>query len=68
MGLVLGEEIRASASRCGRATGLGYLGVDAVVYEERRHIVMEVSARLGLGIQNVSGAGLEGLLRSTERA
>lgn len=40
------------------ATGLGYMGVDAVVDVERGPLIMEVNARPGLEIQNVNGIGL----------
>ena len=52
------DEILDAASSCSEATGLGYLGVDLVVDEELGPIVMEVNARPGLQVQNVSGVGL----------
>lgn len=52
------DEIVDAAEGCGEATGLGYLGVDLVVDEEIGPLVMEVNARPGLEIQNVTGVGL----------
>ncbi len=50
-----------AAGRCAEATGLGYLGADVVVDEERGPLVLEVNARPGLEIQNVAGVGLADL-------
>ena len=47
-------------ARCvGRATGLGYVGVDVVV--DRRHgpLLLEANARPGLAIQIANGVGLQ---------
>ncbi len=52
------DEILDAASSCSDATGLGYLGVDLVIDEELGPLVMEVNARPGLQIQNVTGVGL----------
>lgn len=52
------DEVLDAATRCGSATGLGYLGVDIVIDEERGPLVLEVNARPGLEIQNVTGIGL----------
>ncbi len=46
------------AVRCGPATGLGYLGVDAVVDARRGPLVLEVNSHPGLEIQNVCGRAL----------
>lgn len=51
-------DIVDAASSCSEATALGYLGVDLVVDEELGPLVMEVNARPGLEIQNVTGVGL----------
>ncbi len=51
-----------AAARCAEATGLGYLGADVVVDEERGPLVLEVNARPGLEIQNVAGVRLADLL------
>ena len=47
-----------AAVRCHDATGLHYLGADIVVDAERGPLILEVNARPGLEIQNVTGAGL----------
>lgn len=52
------DEIRDAAARCSSATGLRYLGVDVVVDVERGPLILEVNARPGLQIQNVTGHGL----------
>ncbi|GIG62701.1 alpha-L-glutamate ligase-like protein [Longispora fulva] len=47
-----------AARRCAAATGLRYLGADIVVDAERGPLILEVNARPGLQIQNVTGHGL----------
>ncbi|MCP2242276.1 sugar-transfer associated ATP-grasp domain-containing protein, partial [Lentzea aerocolonigenes] len=47
-----------AASRCAAATGLRYLGADIVVDRTRGPLILEVNARPGLQIQNISGQGL----------
>lgn len=47
-----------AASRCAGATGLRYLGADIVVDAARGPLILEVNARPGLQIQNVTGHGL----------
>ncbi|MEX0171269.1 hypothetical protein MRBLMG1_003910 [Streptomyces sp. LMG1-1-1.1] len=47
-----------AASRCAAATGLHYLGADIVVDADRGPLILEVNARPGLQIQNVTGHGL----------
>lgn len=51
-------EILDMSTRCAEATGLKYLGVDIVVDESFGPIILEVNARPGLEIQNVSRSGL----------
>lgn len=51
-------EILDMASLCHAATGLGYLGADVVVDAERGPLILEVNARPGLQIQNITGRGL----------
>ncbi len=60
------ETIMEVAPRCSEATGLGYLGVDAVIDEEQGPLVLEVNARPGLEIQNVAGVGLAELISKTD--
>lgn len=61
------EEIMDATRRSCEATGLGYLGVDAVIDEEHGPLVMEVNARPGLEIQNVAGIGLADLISGNDR-
>lgn len=56
-------EVLDAASRCAAATGLHYLGADVVIDAERGPCVLEVNARPGLEIQNVTGRGLPGFVR-----
>ncbi|WP_242345424.1 sugar-transfer associated ATP-grasp domain-containing protein [Anaeromyxobacter terrae] len=51
-------EILEVARRAARAVPLGYLGVDVVVDRERGPLVLEINARPGLEIQNVTGRAL----------
>lgn len=51
-------EILDVAARCGRATGLGYLGADIVIDATEGVTVLEVNAHPGLEIQNVCARGL----------
>jgi alpha-L-glutamate ligase-like protein len=51
-------EILDVARRASRAVPLGYLGVDVVVDRERGPLVLEINARPGLEIQNVTGRAL----------
>lgn len=56
------DGVVAAAAACHAATGLGYLGADVVVDRDRGPLVLEVNARPGLEIQNVTATGLAGLL------
>lgn len=47
-----------AASRCASATGLRYLGADIVIDHIRGPLILEVNARPGLEIQNITGRGL----------
>ncbi|MFG2819086.1 sugar-transfer associated ATP-grasp domain-containing protein [Kitasatospora sp. NPDC048365] len=51
-------EVLDAARRCAGATGLRYLGADIVVDADRGPLILEVNARPGLQIQNVTGRGL----------
>jgi hypothetical protein len=53
-----GGQILDASSSCSEFTGLGYLGADLVIDEELGPLVMEVNARPGLQVQNVSSVGL----------
>lgn len=61
------QEIVEAARRCSRATGLRYLGADIVVDVDRGPLVLEVNARPGLQIQNVTGRGLVRLASRARR-
>lgn len=52
------ETILDAAGRCADATGLNYLGADIVIDRDRGPLILEVNARPGLQIQNVTGRGL----------
>lgn len=58
-------EILQAASRCSAATGLRYVGADVVIDEHRGPLVLEVNARPGLQIQNVSASGIRAVLDHT---
>ncbi len=63
------SEILRAASRCSAATGLQYVGADIVIDADRGPLVLEVNARPGLQIQNVSASGIRSLLdRAIERS
>ncbi|MEJ7840475.1 MAG: sugar-transfer associated ATP-grasp domain-containing protein [Rubrobacter sp.] len=62
------QTIVEAASRCAAATGLGYLGADIVVDEARGPLVLEVNARPGLEIQNVTRTGLRTLVAASPTA
>ncbi|WP_330295090.1 sugar-transfer associated ATP-grasp domain-containing protein [Streptomyces sp. NBC_00503] len=51
-------QVLDAARRCAGATGLRYLGADIVVDADRGPLILEVNARPGLQIQNVTGHGL----------
>lgn len=52
------DAVLDAASKCGPATGLRYVGADVVVDADAGPLVLEVNARPGLQIQNVTGVGL----------
>jgi alpha-L-glutamate ligase-like protein len=54
--------ILSMASRCSGATGLCYVGADIVIDVDRGPLVLEVNARPGLQIQNITGRGLRDAL------
>jgi alpha-L-glutamate ligase-like protein len=51
-------QVLGAAGRCADATGLRYLGVDIVIDATAGPLVLEVNARPGLQIQNITGIGL----------
>ncbi|MBK1827414.1 alpha-L-glutamate ligase-like protein [Haloferula rosea] len=52
------DHILDIAVTCHEMTGLGYLGVDLMVDEEKGPLMIEVNARPGLAIQMANGVGL----------
>ena len=46
------------AVTCQEMTGLGYLGVDIMIDEDKGPLMIEVNARPGLAIQMANGIGL----------
>ena len=52
------DRIVEVACACAEPTGLGYLGADLVIDEQRGVLVLEVNAHPGIEIQNVNGDGL----------
>ncbi len=55
-------EVLRAASLCGPATGLHYVGADVVIDRDAGPLILEVNARPGLQIQNVTGSGLLGVI------
>ncbi|WP_176968617.1 sugar-transfer associated ATP-grasp domain-containing protein [Amycolatopsis xylanica] len=55
--------VLAAAARCAAATGLRYLGADIVIDADRGPLILEVNARPGLQIQNITGRGLGSAVR-----
>ncbi len=60
-------EVLEAAARCGPATGLRYVGADVVIDRDVGPLILEVNARPGLQIQNVTGRGLLGLMEPGAR-
>ena len=52
------ENLLTLAARCHDLTGLGYLGADIVVDNNRGPLMLELNARPGLAIQIANGMGL----------
>jgi alpha-L-glutamate ligase-like protein len=52
------DTILHMAVTCQEMTGLGYLGVDIMIDEEKGPLMIEVNARPGLAIQMANGVGL----------
>jgi alpha-L-glutamate ligase-like protein len=57
------DAILGISRQVGAALPLKYLGIDIVVDRDRGPLVLEVNARPGLEIQNVTGVRLQALLR-----
>lgn len=52
------SELLTMSQKTARATGLGYVGVDLVLDEDRGPLLLEANARPGLAIQLATGLGL----------
>lgn len=52
------DKILDIAVTCHEMTGLGYLGVDVMIDDEKGPLMIEVNARPGLAIQMANGVGL----------
>ncbi|MBE0482747.1 MAG: alpha-L-glutamate ligase-like protein [Bacterioplanes sp.] len=52
------QSVLAVAARCHDLTGLGYLGVDLVLDDQKGPVLLELNARPGLAIQVANGVGL----------
>jgi len=57
------DDVLCAAARCGPATGLRYVGADVVI-EAQGPLILEVNARPGLQIQNVTASGMRALLEA----
>jgi alpha-L-glutamate ligase-like protein len=57
------HELMVLASSCYEITGLGYLGADIVIDQQRGPLIMELNARPGLSIQIANNTGLSPRIR-----
>jgi alpha-L-glutamate ligase-like protein len=55
------------AARCHELTGLGYIGVDLVLDQDKGPLILELNARPGLSIQIANRAGLLPRLKRVEQ-
>jgi alpha-L-glutamate ligase-like protein len=62
------KEMLHMAARASEMTGLGYLGVDMVIDQERGPLLLELNARPGLQIQVANQKGLWGRLELIDQA
>jgi alpha-L-glutamate ligase-like protein len=62
------KEMLQMAARASDMTGLGYLGVDMVIDQERGPLLLELNARPGLQIQVANRTGLWGRLEMIDQA
>ncbi len=60
------QQLLTLAASCYEVTGLGYLGCDIVLDEQRGPLVLELNARPGLSIQIANNEGLLPRLREIE--
>ena len=62
------DKMLLTAARSMEMTGLGYLGVDMVIDDQRGPLLLELNARPGLQIQIANRTGLKGRLELVEKA
>ena len=62
------EEILYLAAGAGDMTGMGYIGVDVIIDEQRGPLLLELNARPGLQIQMANHAGLLTRLQRVDQA
>jgi hypothetical protein len=62
------KEMLYMAARASDMTGLGYIGVDMVIDQERGPLLLELNARPGLQIQVANREGLWGRLEIIDQA
>jgi len=60
------DEILLLSAKCYDMTGLGYIGCDFVVDENRGPMILELNARPGLAVQIANGIGLKTRLELVE--
>ncbi len=61
------QRLLALAARCQSMCGLGYLGVDFVLDQQRGPLVLELNARPGLAVQLANRVGLRRRLAAIDR-
>jgi alpha-L-glutamate ligase-like protein len=62
------KEMLIIAAKAHEMTGLGYVGVDMIIDQERGPVLLELNARPGLGIQIANQAGLRSRLDMVDQA
>lgn len=60
------EQVLNLAAGCYEMTGLGYLGCDVILDQQRGPVLLEINARPGLSIQVANGVGLLNRLHTIE--
>jgi len=60
------DNLLENASRCYELTGLGYLGVDIVIDQDKGPMILEINARPGLAVQIANHVGLNNRLMAVE--
>jgi len=62
------DKVLRIAVRCQELVGLGYLGVDIVLDQDKGPLILELNARPGLAVQIANKCGLAGRLELVERS